>query len=96
MNYRYRVKGKAIKAFILRGMHFRIEKDIDCVITESELTFVKERCKLTEIIDTTQTVANPNSVSVKERITKKVENSQSGVRNEPTSGTNKGKSKATV
>lgn len=96
MNYRYRVKGKAERAFILRGMHFRIGKDIDCAITESELPFVKERCKLNEIIDTQKPIANPNSVPVKASITKKVENIQSGVRNEPTSGTNKGKSKATV
>lgn len=93
MNYRYRVKGKAERAFILRGMHFRIGKDIDCAITERELPFVKERCKLTEIIDTQKHIESPNSVPVKISITK---NSQSGVRNEQTSGTNKGKNKGTV
>lgn len=51
MNYRYRVKGCAEKAFILRGMHFRIGGTIDTVILESELAFVKERCKLEKVVD---------------------------------------------
>lgn len=51
MDYRYRVKGAVEKAFILRGMHFRIGTDINAVITESELDFVKERCALADICD---------------------------------------------
>lgn len=53
MNYRYRVKGCAEKAFILRGMHFRVGGTIDTEVLESELAFVKERCKLDEIKDLT-------------------------------------------
>lgn len=51
MNYRYRVKGCAEKAFILRGMHFRVGSTIDTVILDSELAFVKERCKLDKVED---------------------------------------------
>ena len=51
MNYRYRVKGCAEKAFILRGMHFRVGGEIDTVILESELAFVKERCRLEKVED---------------------------------------------
>lgn len=51
MNYRYRVKGCAEKAFILRGMHFRVGGDIETDILESELPFIKEYCALTEVVD---------------------------------------------
>lgn len=49
MNYRYRVKGVAEKAFILRGLHFRVGSKVDIAILESELAFVKERCKLDKV-----------------------------------------------
>ena len=51
MNYRYRVKGKVQKSFILRGLFFRIGANIDNCITEKELVFVKEHCMLSEIMD---------------------------------------------
>lgn len=51
MNYRYRVKGVAERFFILRGVFFYASKKIDDYITEQELEFVKERSKLTEIVD---------------------------------------------
>jgi hypothetical protein len=51
MNYRYRVKGVAEKAFIMRGAHFRVGGTIDTVILESELAFVKERCRLDKVED---------------------------------------------
>ena len=51
MNYRYRVEGCVEKAFILRGMHFRVGGDIDTLILESELSFVKERCRLDKFED---------------------------------------------
>lgn len=53
MNYRYKVKGRVEKAFILRGMYFRVGSPIDNQITESELSFVKERCKLEKVEDLT-------------------------------------------
>ena len=52
MEYRYRVNGIVEKAFILRGAHFRVGSDIDTYITESELSFVQERCQLSEVVDT--------------------------------------------
>lgn len=51
MNYRYKVEGVAEKAFILRGLHFRVGSKVDTAILESELAFVKERCKLTKVED---------------------------------------------
>jgi hypothetical protein len=90
MNYRYRVKGVADKAFILRGMHFRIGGEINIVILESELAFVKERCALENIEDLStlsQPIPNNSNTTPK------------GVKNElpkSTSRTNKSKSKATV
>lgn len=51
MNYRYRVKGVVEKAFIMRGAHFRVGGTIDTVILESELAFVKERCRLDKVED---------------------------------------------
>lgn len=53
MNYRYRVEGVAEKAFILRGLHFRVGSKIDTAILESELAFVKARCKLKKVEDIT-------------------------------------------
>lgn len=90
MDYRYRVKGYAEKAFILRGMHFRVGGTIDTVILESELAFVKERCKLDEIKDLT---APSQPIPTNSPTTPK------GVKNEPpksASGASKVKSKATV
>ena len=90
MDYRYRVKGCAEKAFILRGMHFRVGGEINTVILESELAFVKERCKLEEVKDLTapsQPIPT-NSMTMPK-----------GVKNElpkSTSGANKGTSKAKV
>lgn len=49
MNYKYRVEGRVEKAFILRGMHFRIGGTIETAILESELAFVKERCELDKV-----------------------------------------------
>lgn len=51
MDYRYRIKGVAERFFILRGIYFYAGKKIDDYITEQELVFVKERSKLTEIVD---------------------------------------------
>lgn len=53
MNYRYRVEGRVEKAFILRGMHFRIGGTIETAILESELAFVKDRCELDKVEELT-------------------------------------------
>lgn len=51
MKLEYRIKGKVQKSFILRGLAFRIGEDIDFVVYENELAFVKERCDVSELID---------------------------------------------
>lgn len=76
MNYRYRVKGCAEKAFILRGMHFRVGGTIDTAILESELAFVKERCKLDNVEDIQVKTAPSQSIPTNSQTTPK------GVKNE--------------
>jgi hypothetical protein len=93
MDYRYRVKGVAEKAFILRGMHFRIGCTIDTTILDRELAFVKERCKLEKIEDVQAKTAPSQPIPNNSQTTPK------GVKNElpkSTSGANKGASKAKV
>lgn len=62
MDYRYRVKGVAERFFILRGIYFYAGKKVDDYITEQELVFVQERCKLTEIVDLKSTQSNPTPI----------------------------------
>lgn len=86
MDYRYRVKGCTEKAFILRGMYFRVGGDIDIDILESELAFVKERCALTEVVDRQVKTAPSQPIPTNSATTPK------GVKNElpkSTSRTNK-------
>lgn len=93
MNYRYKVKGIAEKAFILRGSHFRIGGTIDTVILESELAFVKERCRLEKVVDMQAKAAAPQPLPANSPTNPK------GVKNEfPKSaiGANKVTSKAKV
>lgn len=90
MNYRYRVKGMTEKAFILRGMYFRVGSPIDTQILDSELSFIKERCKLDEIVDMA-TLSQPiptNSTISKKGVTNELRKS--------TSRTNQNTSKAKV
>ena len=80
MNYRYRVEGRVEKAFILRGMHFRIGGTIDTVILESELPFIKERCELNKVEDKTapsQPISNDSATKkeVKNELSKQPSNS---------------------
>ena len=93
MNYRYRVKGVAEKAFILRGMHFRIGGTIDTVILESELEFVKERCALEKVDEVQANTVPSQPIPTNSPTTPK------GVKNElpkSSSRTNKGTNKAKV
>ncbi|MBP3573860.1 MAG: hypothetical protein J6J71_04560 [Prevotella sp.] len=93
MEKRYRVKGVAEKAFILRGMYFRFGGTIETVILESELAFVKERCKLEKVEDMKAKTAPSQPIP------NNSPNTPKGVKNElpkTTSGTNKGANKAKV
>ena len=74
MNYRYRVKGVAEKAFIMRGAHFRVGGTIDTVILESELAFVKERCRLEKVEDMQAKTAPSQPIPTNSTPTKGVKN----------------------
>ena len=63
MQYRYRVLGKVEQSFILRGAIFAIGSKMDFYITESELSFVKERCKIDSIVDLQKPTETENPVS---------------------------------
>lgn len=92
MNYRYSVKGIAEKPFILRGRFFRIGATVDNEILETELDFVKGRCRLTKIVD------NQKAVSSKP-IPTHSSTTAKGIKNElpkSASGTNKTANKAQV
>ena len=89
MNYKYRVKGVVEKPFILRGAYFRIGSSVDCHIIESELNFLKERCKLTQVIDLQKVSQTPKSIQNTTQV--KAQTTQKVVKNElpRTNGTNK-------
>ena len=74
MNYRYKVKGRVEKPFILRAMDFRIGGTIDNVILESELAFVKERCKLEKVEDLQAKTAPSQPIPTNSTTSKGVKN----------------------
>lgn len=92
MNYRYRVKGRVEKPFILRAMDFRIGGTIDTVILESELAFVKECCKLDKVEDLQAKTAPSQPIPTNSTQTKGVKNELS----KSTSGASKVASKAKI
>lgn len=96
MNYKYRVKGVVEKPFILRGVHFCIGSKIDLHIVESELNFIKERCKLTQVIDLQKVAETPKPIQHTTQI--KAQTIQKAVKNElpKTNGTNKVENKSKV
>ncbi len=51
MTKKYRVKGKVNSPFILSGMHFAVDSDMDFCINENEIEFIKERVSVSELID---------------------------------------------
>ncbi|MCM1440071.1 MAG: hypothetical protein NC131_12845 [Roseburia sp.] len=63
MQYRYRVLGKVEQSFILRGAYFAVGSEMDFYITESEMPFVKEMCKLTKVCDFMENNKSQNSMS---------------------------------
>jgi hypothetical protein len=74
-------------------MHFRIGGEIETVILESELAFVKERCRLDKVVDLQAKNALSQPIPTNSPTTPK------GVKNElpkSTSGANKGTNKAKV
>ena len=79
MNYKYRVKGVVEKPFI-RGVHYRIGSKIDFHIAEKELEFLKERCKLTQVIDLQKVAETPKPIQNTTQV--KTQTTQKAVRNE--------------
>lgn len=77
MQYRYRVVGKVVKPFILRGAYFVKGSEIKFYITESELDFVKERCELEEIEDLQKATETANPVSKSNKAQNKPSTAQS-------------------
>lgn len=76
MQYRYRVVGKVLQPFILRGAYFIKGSEIEFYITESEFDFVKERCELEKVEDL-QVAKTDNSVSKSNKAQNKPSTAQS-------------------
>ena len=82
MEYRYRVKGIAEKAFILRGAHFRVGAEVNVYAIERELAFIKERCAIESIIDLkAEPNSIPNSTKSKKGVSNELQPKQSSRRN---------------
>lgn len=82
MQHRYRVLGKVEQSFILRGAYFAIGSKIDFYVLESELSFVKERCKIDNIVDLQENTETKNSVSNVAKSTKQPTKRQYNKRSE--------------
>ena len=79
MTKKYRVKGKVNSPFILSGLHFAIDSDMDFCINESEIEFVKERVSISELIDLSKkAIESPEPVLEEQP---KTESKPKGVKN---------------
>lgn len=58
MEFKYRIKGLIQRPFILRGAYMTIGENMDFYIRENELEFVKDRCKIEELIDLSEQKVN--------------------------------------
>lgn len=80
MTKKYRVKGKVNSPFILSGLYFAIDSDMDFCINESEIEFVKERVSISELIDLSKkAIESPEPVLEEQP---KTESKPKGVKNE--------------
>ena len=80
MTKKYRVKGKVNSPFILSGLHFAIDSDMDFCINENEIEFVKERVSISELIDLSKkAIESPEPVL---EVQPKTESKPKGVKNE--------------
>lgn len=96
MKFKYRVKGLIEKSFILRGAYFAIGDNMDFYIPEKELKFVKERCKIEELIDLEETIETPKPVLEEKQIENKPKGEKNELQNKSTNNANKNKYKAKV
>ena len=80
MTKKYRVKGKVNSPFILSGLYFAIDSDMDFCISENEIEFVKERVSISELIDLSKkAIESPEPVLEEQP---KTESKPKGVKNE--------------
>lgn len=80
MTKKYRVKGKVNSPFILSGLYFAIDSDMDFCINENEIEFVKERVSISELIDLSKkAIESPEPVLEEQP---KTESKPKGVKNE--------------
>lgn len=99
MKFKYRVKGLVEKSFILRGAYFAVGANMDFYIPESELEFVKERCRIEELIDLEQKPVESPEPVLEENKTEsenKPKGVKNGLQNKSTSIASKGKHKANI
>ena len=80
MTKKYRVKGKVNSPFILGGLHFAIDSDMDFCINESEIEFIKERVSVSELIDLSEKAVETPKPVLEEQ--PKTESKPKGVNNE--------------
>lgn len=93
MNYRYRVKGIAEKAFILRGRYFRVGAEVESYILDSEMEFIKDHCKLTDVLDINATAQSSKPLPNNQKTMPKGEKNDLA---KPTSRASKGRNQEKV
>ena len=81
MTKKYRVKGKVNSPFILSGMHFAVDSDMDFCINENEIEFIKERVSVLELIDLSKKAVETPKPVLEEPKTESEEKPK-GVKNE--------------
>ena len=79
MTKKYRVKGKVNSPFILSGLYFEIDSDMDFCISENEIQFVKERISISELIDLSEKAVETPEPVLEEQ--PKTESKPKGVKN---------------
>ena len=82
MKFKYRVKGKVNSQFVVRGLLFRVGSDIDFCVSKNELEFVKQNCKISEIIDIEPKTTIEIPQTILEENTIESENKSKEVKNE--------------
>lgn len=96
MEFKYRIKGLIQKPFILRGAYMTIGENMDFYIRENELEFVKDRCKIEELIDLSEQKVNTPEPVLEENKTEsetKPKGVNNGVQKPRTNSSNKNKYK---
>ena len=104
MDFKYRVKGKVVQGFILRGDYKQYGAEVDICLYENELDFVKERCNLVTVEpfkEQDNVVEFPRPVLKEEKVQEVVPEQNKPIKEEkqddrPSNRGNKRKSKAQV